>query len=379
MTDEDRIARYRANLDDERDSSYLYRVLADVESDERLSAVYRRLAQSEEKHLRFWEERLREAGEAVPERRVGWRARMLGWLAKRFGPQFVLPTIDAQEQADSGDYSAQSETSGTGMPADERSHARLLREISTGSSSRGLEGGAIARLEGRRHRAASGGNALRAAVLGANDGLLSNFSLVMGVIGAAFSSQTILITGLAGLLAGSGSMAMGEWISVQTSRELYGRQISIEEQEIEEVPAEEKEELALIYEAKGLPEDQARSLAARLMADRKSALDTLSREELGIDPEELGGSARWAAVSSYVLFAVGAIVPVFPFLFLTGWPAIVTSALASVIGLFILGAATTLFTGRSVLLAGARQVLVGAAAAALTYALGTLLGTSVGG
>jgi len=318
MTDEDRIARYRANLDDERDSSYLYRVLAEVESDERLSAVYRRLAQTEEKHLRFWEERLREAGEAVPERRVGWRARMLGWLAKRFGPQFVLPTVDAQEQADSGDYSAQSETSGTSMPAEERSHARLLREISTGSSSRGLEGGAIARLEGRRHRAASGGNALRAAVLGANDGLLSNFSLVMGVIGAAFSSQTILITGLAGLLAGSGSMVMGEWISVQTSRELYGRQISIEEQEIEEVPAEEKEELALIYEAKGLPEDQARSLAARLMADRKSALDTLSREELGIDPEELGGSARWAAVSSYVLFALGAIVPVFPFLFLTG-------------------------------------------------------------
>jgi VIT1/CCC1 family predicted Fe2+/Mn2+ transporter len=172
---------------------------------------------------------------------------------------------------------------------------------------------------------------------------------------------------------------MGEWISVQTSRELYGRQVRIEEQEITEVPAEEEEELALIYEAKGLPEDQARSLAARLMADRKSALDTLSREELGIDPEELGGSAKGAAVSSYVLFAVGAIVPVFPFVFLTGWPAIATSALASVVGLFILGAATTLFTGRSVLLAGLRQVLVGAAAAALTYVLGVLLGTAVGG
>jgi VIT1/CCC1 family predicted Fe2+/Mn2+ transporter len=220
---------------------------------------------------------------------------------------------------------------------------------------------------------------LRAAVLGANDGLLSNFSLVMGVIGAAFSSQTILITGLAGLLAGSGSMAMGEWISVLTSRELYERQVSIEEQEIAEVPAEEEEELALIYEAKGLPGDQARALAARLMADRKSALDTLSREELGIDPEELGGSARGAAVSSYVLFAVGAIVPVFPFFFLTGWPAIATSVLASAAGLFGLGAATTVFTGRSVLLAGSRQVLVGAAAATLTYVLGAILGTSVGG
>jgi VIT1/CCC1 family predicted Fe2+/Mn2+ transporter len=378
MADEDRISRYRANLDDEKDSAYLYRVLAEVESDERLSGIYRRLAETEEKHLRFWEERLREAGEAVSERRVGWRTRVLGWLARRFGPQFILPTIDAQEQVDSSNYATQSETRGTRMPSEESSHARLLREISSGSS-RGLEGGAIARLEGRRHRAASGGNALRAAVLGANDGLLSNFSLVMGVVGAAFSSQTILITGLAGLLAGAGSMAMGEWISVQSARELYERQIEVEAQEIAEIPDEEEEELTLIYEAKGLPEDQARSLAARLMADQKSALDTLSREELGIDPEELGGSARGAAVSSYVLFAMGAIVPVFPFLFLSGWLAIAASVLASVAGLFAMGTATTLFTGRSVLFSGTRQVLVGAAAAALTYVLGGLLGGSVSG
>jgi VIT1/CCC1 family predicted Fe2+/Mn2+ transporter len=284
-------SRYRANLEDEQNSAYLYRILADVEPDERLSEVYGRLAETEEEHLRFWEQKIRDAGERVPERRVGWRTRVLGWLARRFGPQFVLPTIAAQEEADSGHYAAQFETSGTLMPSEERSHARLLRDMSTGSSP-GPEGGAIARLEGRRHRAASGGNALRAAVLGANDGLLSNFSLVMGVVGAAFSSQTILITGLAGLLAGSGSMAMGEWISVRTSRELYERQVSIEEQEIIEVRAEEEEELALSYEAKGLREDQARTLAARLMADHKSALDTLSREELGIDPEELGGSAR---------------------------------------------------------------------------------------
>src|ERR687890_761121 len=354
MADEDPISRYRANLDDEQDSAYLYRVLADVEPDERLAGVYRRLAETEEKHLLFWEQKIRDAGQTVPERRVGWRTRVLGWLARRFGPQFVLPTVAAQEQVDSGGYATQSETSSTLMPSEEGSHARLLREISTGSSM-GLEGGAIARLEGRRHRAASGGNALRAAVLGANDGLLSNFSLVMGVIGAAFSNLTILITGLAGLLAGAGSMAMGEWISVQSSRELYGRQVRIEEQEIAELPAEEEEELALIYQAKGLSEDEARSLAARLMSDRKSALDTLSREELGIDPEELGGSAWGAAVSSYVLFAVGAIVPVFPFFFLTGWPAIATSVLASAAGLFGLGAATTVFTGRSVLLAGSRQ------------------------
>jgi VIT1/CCC1 family predicted Fe2+/Mn2+ transporter len=253
-----------------------------------------------------------------------------------------------------------------------------LREIS-GYSSGGLAGGAVARLEGRRHRAASGGNALRAAVLGANDGLLSNFSLVMGVAGAAFSGRTILITGLAGLLAGAGSMAMGEWISVRSARELYGRQIGLERQELLEVPEEEEEELALIYRSKGLPGDQARSLARRLMADRETALDTLSREELGIDPEELGGSALGAAASSYLLFCVGAVVPVLPFLFLGGWPAVVASALASVAGLFGLGAAITLFTGRSVLFSGGRQVLIGAAAAALTYGLGLLLAVSVGG
>jgi vacuolar iron transporter family protein len=159
MADEDRISRYQTNLEDEQDSAYLYRVLADVEPDEQLSGVYRRLAETEEKHLRFWEQKIRDAGETVPERRVGWRTRVLGWLARRFGPQFVLPTIAAQEQLDSGAYATQSETSGTRMPSEERSHASLLREMSTGSSP-GLEGGAIVRLEGRRHRAASGGNAL---------------------------------------------------------------------------------------------------------------------------------------------------------------------------------------------------------------------------
>lgn len=378
MAEEDRISRFRANLVDERDSAHLYRVLAELESDERLSGIYGRLAKAEEKHTRFWEERLRKAGGAVPERRVGWRARILGSLARRFGPSFVLPTLDGMERADTRSYDGQPEAAGTELPADERSHARLVSAISEAAPGTGLEGGAIARLEGR-HKAASGGNALRAAVLGANDGLLSNFSLVMGVAGAAFSSQTILITGLAGLLAGAGSMAMGEWISVQSSRELYGRQIEVERQEIIEAPEEEEEELALIYEAKGLPEEQARSLAARLMADQKSTLDTLSREELGIDPEDLGGSARGAAAYSYVLFALGAIVPVFPFLFLAGWPAVAASALASLAGLFAIGAAITLFTGRSAFFSGARQILVGAAAATLTYGLGTLLGVSVGG
>jgi VIT1/CCC1 family predicted Fe2+/Mn2+ transporter len=259
------------------------------------------------------------------------------------------------------------------MPAEERSHARLLQSLSGGA---GVEGGALGRFEGR-HRATSG-NALRAAVLGANDGLLSNFSLVMGVAGAQVSGNTVLVTGLAGLLAGAGSMAMGEWVSVQSARELAGHQIEIEAREIEEIPDEEREELALIYEAKGLDAQHARELAARQIADRSTALDTLAREELGIDPNELGGSAGVAAVASFVLFSIGAIVPVISFFFLSGTPAVVVSAALSVVGLFTIGALITLFTGRGALFSGGRQVVIGGAAAALTYVVGLLIGSVVG-
>ncbi|HBY93069.1 MAG TPA: rubrerythrin family protein, partial [Chloroflexi bacterium] len=232
-------------------------------------------------------------------------------------------------------------------------------------------------LEGR-HRATSG-NALRAAVLGANDGLVSNLSLVMGVAGAELAGKAILITGLAGLLAGATSMAMGEWLSVQSSRELYQRQIEIEAEEISANPKEEEEELALIYQAKGLAADQARELAARLIADEATALDTLAREELGINPEELGGSAWEAAATSFFLFAIGAIIPVSPFIFLSGLTAVFASLLLSAAALFLIGAGITLLTGRSVLYTGLRQVLFGLVAAGFTYALGRLIGVSIGG
>ena len=371
VKDED-ITRYLANWQDEVDSAALYRAVAAAESNAQLADVYKKLAAAEEQHAAFWEGKLRAAGRPVPRRRIGWRTRVLAGLAQRFGPQFVLPTINQMEQADVSSYDSQPEAAHTHMPGEERSHARLLRTISGG-----LEGSAVAQLEGR-HRATSG-NALRAAVLGANDGLLSNFSLVMGVAGAQLAGQAILITGLAGLLAGAGSMAMGEWISVQSSRELYTRQIRVEAGEIEEIPDEEEEELALIYQAKGLPEAQARAMAARIMSDPATALDTLSREELGIDPQELGGSAYEAAITSFVLFAIGAIVPVAPFIFLTGWLAVVVSAVLSALALFGIGAAITLMTGRSVLFSGTRQVVIGIAAAALTYALGTLLGVAIHG
>jgi len=365
--------RHLENLQDEVDSAALYGALADLESDPRLADVYRRMAAAEERHADFWEEKLRAAGGTVPARRPGWRPRLLIAVARRFGTQLVLPTLGDLERADSVGYDDQPESSGTEMAAEERSHARLLRSLSGGP---GVEGAALGRLEGR-HRAASG-NALRAAVLGANDGLLSNFSLVMGVAGAQVSGNTVLITGLAGLLAGAGSMAMGEWVSVQSARELATHQLEIEAREIEEFPEEEREELALIYEAKGLEAEQARELAARQIADRSTALDTLAREELGIDPEELGGSAAVAAGTSFVLFAIGAILPVLPFFFLTGTAAVIASAVLSGIGLFGIGALITVFTGRGALQSGGRQVLIGGAAAALTYLVGLAIGGAVG-
>ncbi|WP_336359645.1 VIT1/CCC1 family protein [Haladaptatus sp. ZSTT2] len=367
-------ARYQANWQDEIDSASLYRTLAETESQPQLAEVYLKLAETETKHAEFWADRLREAGGTLPDARPSWRARTLSWLARRFGAQTILPTLTATERAGHAGYLSQPEVTGTSLPADERSHATLLRTI---DSTAGVEGSVLARLEGR-HRSASG-NALRAAVLGANDGLVSNLSLVMGVAGAALSGSAILITGLAGLLAGAGSMAMGEWLSVQSSRELYQRQIAIEAEELSETPAEEAEELALIYQAKGLTEPQSRELAARLLADEQTALDTLTREELGINPEELGGSAWEAAGTSFVLFALGAIVPVAPFAVLTGMTAVITSLALSAVALFGIGAAITLLTGRSLLYSGGRQVLIGLAAAALTYGVGSLIGVTLVG
>lgn len=368
------LVRYRHNLQGEVDGAALYRALARLEQDPNLAEVYRRLAATEERHASFWEEKLRQGGRPVSRIGPSWRARVLVWLAERFGRGTLLSTLAAEEQAGQFMYDEQPEAAGTSLPADERSHARLLRQISQESPG-GLAGVAVARLEGR-HRAV-GGNALRAAVLGVNDGLVSNLSLVMGVAGAALSNRVVLWSGLAGLLAGAFSMALGEWLSVQSSRELYRRQIDIEAAEIAEFPEEEEEELTLIYRAKGLPEGQARHLSSRILADDQVALDTMAREELGVDPQLLGGSAWVAAGTSFLLFALGAIVPVAPYLFLEAGRAVAVSLMVSGLALFLVGAGITLVTGKSLWFSGLRQLLFGLAAAALTFGIGRLLGVAV--
>ena len=375
MTEGGKTERYRENLQGEVDGASLYRSLADVEPDPKLAEVYRRLAAVEESHAEYWKRQLGKVGARVPALKPGFRTRALAFLARRFGPAFVLPVINTLEQADSGGYDKQPEAVAGGLPQAERSHARILSAIAGPSA--GLEGGTIARLEGR-HRA-MGGNALRAAVLGANDGLVSNMSLVMGVAGAEVSNGTILLTGLAGLVAGACSMAMGEWLSVNSSRELYQKQIATEAMELEEVPEEEKEELVLIYQAKGLSEAEARALADKLLSDKNTALDTLVREELGVDPTELGGSAWGAAGTSFLLFSFGAIFPVAPYFFLSGWSALIASLALSGVALAGIGLGTSLFTGRGAVFSAMRQLLIGFAAAGVTYGVGALVGVSLAG
>lgn len=368
------IERYLDNWNDERNSAAMYNLLEELQKDERLAKIYKRMAAVEIHHAERWEKLMREAGAEVPMFQISGRTRVMMWLARRFGPQFVLPNIVSMEQQGSSKYSTQAEAQD--FVGDESSHARILNQISS-STRGGMEGASLAQLEGR-HRAA-GGNALRAAVLGANDGLVSNLSLVMGVAGAALASKQILITGLAGLLAGAISMALGEWLSVQSSRELYENQLKIEAEEIAIAPKEEAEELALIYEARGLKPEQARTLSQQIMANKESALDTMAREELGINPEELGGSAWEAAITSFLLFSLGAIFPVAPFFFASGMTAVFLSIGVSMLALFLVGAATSLFTGRGALFSGMRMVIFGSLAALVTYGIGALIGTSLGG
>lgn len=368
------VERFIENWQDEVDSASEYRAMATSEHDPKIAKVYSNLARMEEAHIAFWEDRLRSAGAQVGERRPSWRSRILAWIGRRLGPDAILSTIAAKEAADRNVYVNQPETQSTRMSNQERWHAEVLGQL-VRTQPRGLSGNFLGRLEGR-HRAV-GGNALRAAVLGANDGLCSNLSLVMGVAGASISSHGILVTGIAGLLAGACSMALGEWVSVTSSRELAEREVRIESSELTEDPKGEGEELQLIYEAKGLSRAEAKRVVDQLLQDRSATLDALAREELGIDPKELGGSAREAAITSFLLFATGAIVPIVPFIVAAGSAAVVASLALSAVALFAIGAAITIFTGVPVLRSGGRQLVLGLGAAGLTFAIGRLIGVVV--
>jgi len=369
------IRAWKAHLQAEREAVWLYDSMAEAEPNQDLSGIYRRLSDTERRHVAIWAARLEKAGVVAPAFKPGFRSRILHQMAKRNGAAAVVPLVAAIEAGAAGSYSAAAvgDSEVGVMEKEEASHARVFGWLS--ESGRGVEGSDLARFEGR-HR--SGGNALRAGILGANDGLVSVFLLVMGVAGAGVNQRQLLITGGAGLVAGALSMALGEWLSVQSARELYENQLAIEARELEELPEEEKEELALIYQAKGLDATSARVLADKLLSDKKTALDTLAREELGIDPAELGGNAWEAAGTSFLLFAAGGLLPILPYAFLSGWSGIAASAALGTLGLFGLGATSSYMTGTRFWKSSARQVLIGLAAAAITFGLGRLVGAALG-
>ncbi len=370
----DDIERLRDNLRDELDGAALYTAIAAAERDPLRRDLFLQLAQAEARHAELWRSKLSAAGLQEERYVPRFRTRLLAKLARRFGPGFVMPTIAAAEFADRNKYAAQADAQA--ISAEERGHARVVGAMAQAPAHANVTGADIARAE-PWHRGAASGNNLRAAVLGASDGLVSNFCLVMGVAGAGTGNRVALLTGLAGLVAGACSMALGEWLSVTNARELASTQIAKEAQEIEQTPQAEQHELALIYQAKGLQKADAERVAAELMSDKRAALDTLAREELGVDPQELGGNALAAAATSFALFALGAIFPVLPFLGLQGGAAIGVSIALSATALCGVGLLTSLFNGRSPWFSAARQMLFGCAAAGVTYGVGSLLGVSL--
>lgn len=365
--------RYRANVQAELDRAAVYGAMAGVEPDRHLAEGYRRLAHSELRHAEFWRRQLAELDAPAPGRPT-MRARILVRLARRFGSALVLPAAASLERAEQAAYEHQPEAQGADFAASERDHARVF-EGATDAARPGRIARTLDQLFGRRHGVS--GNALRAAVLGANDGLVSNLSLVMGASGARFDSATILITGIAGLLAGAFSMAMGEWISVQNSREMNERRLAEEAEEIATDPEHERAELVSLYRQRGLTREESKTVADRIMADKDAALETMARDELGIDPSELGGNPWTAAGASFLLFVAGAIVPIMPFVFAEGDLAIALSLAVSGAALLGIGAAITLITGRRLWHSAFRQLVIGLGAAAVTYGAGFVVGNAV--
>ncbi len=332
---------------EEKRSAYLYRVMAEAEAGTPRAQLFSGLAAEAENQAGIW---ARQAGAMVPEYAPDLRARMVAALVRRYGPSPLRAVLVAMKVRGLSVYSH----AAPGHPP-----PTTIEEV------------------GKRHRGVAGGGTLRAAVFGVNDGLVSNASLILGVAGASANNSMILLSGVAGLLAGAFSMAAGEYVSVRSQREMFEHQIGLERDELAQYPEEEAEELALIYAARGLPREDAQKLAKAIIADPAQALDTLAREELGLNPEDLG-SPWGVALFSFVSFGVGALVPLLPFLALSGDRALPVSIAFTAVMLFGVGAVISLFTGRSALRDGLRMLVIGAAAGGLTYAIGKLLGVSLG-
>jgi VIT1/CCC1 family predicted Fe2+/Mn2+ transporter len=379
------------NLKLERDAIVLYDALAGIERDPARADAFRRIASNERRHADIWASKLAELGATVPPPDGPRpRVRFIMLLARLFGTRSVADLVRALEGDEEQAYDAQGASPEVAaIAADEREHAEIWNRLSSGKPIAGSRDGITAagratsaadvgRNE-RWHRTSSRSGTLRAVIFGVSDGLVSNLSLVMGVAGASSASpRFVLLAGVAGLLAGAFSMAAGEYISMQSQRELFERQIELERAEMEAMPEEEEAELAAAYRAKGFAREEATRIAHRLFQDPEAALDMLVREELGLDPDELG-SPWGAAIGSMISFAIGAAVPVIPFLFGGGFTVVFISLGLSLAALFAVGAGVSMLTGRGLLFSGFRQLGIGLGAALVTYLIGSLIGVEVAG
>ena len=373
-----------ANLKLERDAVQLYDRLAELERDPVRADAFRAIGSGERRHAFIWASRVQACGQEVPPMEPPrWRVRAVLAMARLFGTRSVSGMVKALEGDELSLYEGLEGPEMEAIAADEREHAAIWKRLDMGmpgvepSTPEAAAAAEIALRDESWHRAAGNSGTLRAAVFGINDGLVSNLALIMGFAGASTNNEVIVLAGVAGLLAGAFSMAAGEYISMQSQKELFERQIDLEREELRFMPEKERGELAALYRTKGLSEEEAEMVSTRLMQDPEAALDTKIREELGLDPDELG-SPWGAAGSSFAAFALGAIIPLIPFLLLSGGVAIALSATFALLSLFVVGALVSLLTGRSLLYSGFRQVLIGGAAAIVTYVVGSLIGVNVG-
>ena len=367
------VERFRQHVLTEWDAAALYRGLADLSRGRRRD-VLSELAAIEDKHADFWSTKIREYGAEPPsfvEFSPSRRTLVMLDKARRYSTDLVLPVVEQDERNAVDGYADEPEAPES-MIAEEAEHARALDELMR----LGPDGGEdVGPLSEPWHRSDKSG-ALRAGIFGINDGLVSNTSLVMGFAGAAAPRTTVLLAGLAGLLAGAFSMGAGEYISMANQREAYERELDFEREEIEVHPEDEQRELQLIYDAKGVDADTARAMASQVMSDQDVALDTMAREELGLDPDDLGSPWK-AALSSFVAFSVGAVLVVLPYLVTGGGVALVAAVVLALLALVVVGTVMARLNGRPVLRSVVRQVTVGVVAAGATFLLGTVFGVAI--
>ena len=350
---------------DERDAAYLYRALAAIEADPDRRALFEKLAVVEDRHVQRWEELFRESGRALPAHSIALRTRALAWMARRFGTSLVLPMLLAEEGREVQAYLHMARQSG------HRSTHKAAVDIAADSAVHARELSEIMGREGEPWHAGGSGGYLRSVVYGFNDGLTANFGLVAGVVGADVAPHIVVISGVAGAIADALSMGSSGFLAAKSEAEVQAHQIEMERHEMRLMPDLEEDELAVIYEAKGLTAERARETAQAMMKDPALALDAMVREELNIHPAELAPLKD--GIVTGLATAIGAFIPILPFFILSFWPAVWMSLAVSMLAHFAIGAARSLFTGRGLWASGRDMFLVGFGVAAAGYVIGELL------